>query len=234
MDTVPALSQHVDLIVLRQELDIHAIADLLPWLIRQCLLVTAQSSFGCSHQVVNRRVAAAHFFENLFRRNPTVHHPYALGFPVLLLDLFQEPLQGRIVGGVARHDLIRQWKSFRGYDQRNDHLHAIEPLVPAVAVLPLVVLRERRIALEVRAGQIIKENVELRVEQIFPTLRQVIKERSLMFNQPVQALVEFMDLHQFKARPQKIGHRACLVPIPMKPPFAPGIDQTVTAKRLNN
>ncbi len=146
----------------------------------------------------------------------------------------RKPWQRGLVGGVAGHHLIGQRKAFRRDDQRNDHLHAIGPLVPAVAVPALVAFRKGRIALEIGAGQIVEQHVELRVEQIFPALRQVVKQRFLMFNQPVQALVEFMDLRQFKARPQQIGHRAVLIPVPMQPPFAAGIDQTIAAKRLND
>jgi hypothetical protein len=36
----------------------------------------------------------------------------------------------------------------------------------------------------------------------------VIKKCLLVIEELVQALVELVDLHQFKARPQTIGHRA--------------------------
>ena len=125
MDTVPALSEHVNFVVLREKFDIHAIADLVPGQIRQCLLVTAQPSFGRSHEVGDRRIAHPHFFENLFSRNASVHHPYALCFAVLFLDLLEEPSESGIVGGVAGHNLIGQGEAFRGNDQGNDHLHAV-------------------------------------------------------------------------------------------------------------
>jgi hypothetical protein len=99
-------------------------------------------------------------------------------------------------------------------------------------VLPFVVVFKGRIALEVRAGQIIEEHVELRVEQIFPSLCQMVEKGSLVFEQPVQALVKFVDFHQLKACPQKIGHGACFIPVPVKPPLTPGINETVTAKGL--
>ena len=158
----------------------------------------------------------------------------ALGFAVLLLDLLQKTLQRSIVGGVTGHDLISQGESLRGYDQGNDHLHAIQPLVPAVAMLTSVAFRKGRIALKIRAGQIVQEYLKLRIEQIFPTLRQMIKQRSLMLHQPVQALIEFMDLRQFKPRSQKVRHRALLIPVPMQPPFAAGLHQTITTKRLHD
>jgi hypothetical protein len=114
----------------------------------------------------------------------------------------------------------------------DDHLHAIEPFVPAVAVPPFVSVRKGRIALEARTRQIIEKHVEFRVEQILPTLRQVVEERAFMFEQSVEALVKFMDLHQFKTRTQKISDGAFLIPVAMKPPLAPGIDETVTAESL--
>src|SRR5450759_13736 len=104
----------------------------------------------------------------------------------------------------------------------------------AVAVFTFVIFCKSRIALEVCAGQIIEEHVEFHIEKILPAFRQVVEEGPLMFEQPVQALVEFMDLHQFKTCTQKVGHGACLIPVPVEPPFTPGIDETVTAKRLSD
>ena len=201
MDAVPALRQYVRFVVLTQELDLHALADLMPGEIGQRFLIAVQSSFGRSHKIEDGRVAFPHLPENLFSGNAPVHHPYALGLAVLRLDLFEKPLEGRVVGGVARHDFVGQGEPLRGHNQGNHHLHAVEPLVPAVAVLPLVVFGKGRIALEVRARQIIEEHVERRVEQILPAFRQVIEEGVLMFDQQVETPVELMDLGQLKTRP---------------------------------
>ena len=91
MDPIPALRQHVDLVVLGQQLDLHSLANLMPGLIRQRLLITAQSPFGRPHQVGNRRIALAHLLQDRFGRYPSIHHPDALGFAVLRLDLLQKP-----------------------------------------------------------------------------------------------------------------------------------------------
>ncbi len=60
----------------------------------------------------------------------------------------------------------------------------------------------------------------------------MVKLSSLMFEQSVQALVEFMDFHQFKARPQKVGQGTCLIPVPGELPFAARINETITAERV--
>ncbi|MCH8059110.1 MAG: hypothetical protein IIA11_01490 [Proteobacteria bacterium] len=53
--------------------------------------------------------------------------------------------------------------------------------------------------------------LKLRAElSVFANIRPV-----KVIEELVQALVELVDLHQFKARPQTIGHRAVVVPVPM-------------------
>jgi len=59
------------------------------------------------------------------------------------------------------------------------------------------------IALKIRARQIIEEHIELRIEKIFPPLRQMIKQRPFMHHQSVQAVVEFVDLRQFKTHSKR-------------------------------
>ena len=54
MDAVPALGQYVHFVVLGQKLDVHAVADLVPWQFEKRLLVTAQPPFGCSHKIGDR------------------------------------------------------------------------------------------------------------------------------------------------------------------------------------
>lgn len=84
-------------------------------------------------------------------------------------DLLQETAQGRFVGGVASHDFVSQRKTFGRDDQRDDHLHTVRTLVAAVAKLPLVALRKRRVAFKISRGQIVEQHFKLHAEQILPT-----------------------------------------------------------------
>ena len=74
----------------------------------------------------------------------------------------------------ARHHLVGQRKAPRGHDQRDHHLHAVRALVAAVAELAL---GERRVALEIGGGQIVKQDIEARLEQRLPALPQKREER---------------------------------------------------------
>jgi len=66
-------------------------------------------------------------------------------------------------------------------------------------VLALIVFREGRVALEIRAGQIVQEHLELRVEEILPAPGQMVEERPFMFKELIEARIPVMNLHQFEA-----------------------------------
>ena len=55
---------------------------------------------------------------------------------------------------LSEDHLISQRKAVRGHHQGDHHLHAVAALVAAVAELTLVL--ERRVALEIGAGDIVK------------------------------------------------------------------------------
>ena len=81
---------------------------------------------------------------------------------LLLLDLFQKGFQRGLVAGVARHHIVGWRKPFWSYHQGHDHLPAIRPLVLAVAETPFAA--GRRVALEIPAGQVVKQDLEFRLE----------------------------------------------------------------------
>lgn len=112
-----------------------------------------------------------HLPQDLLRGNAAVHHPDTVGLAVQRLDAIQERLQCRAVRGVAGHDLVGQRQSIRRDHQRDHHLAAVRPAVAAVAVPGLGDPFAH--AFEIRAGQVVQENVELRVEQRPPLLDQV-------------------------------------------------------------
>jgi hypothetical protein len=74
--------------------------------------------------------------------------------------VIQKTAQRRAIARVAVHDLIRQRKAFWRDHQRNDHLQTVRPVIPAVPAFGFLNLFG--LALEVRAGQVIKEHIKMR------------------------------------------------------------------------
>jgi len=64
--------------------------------------------------------------------------------------------------------------------------HAVAAAVTRVAEAALVLLRERRIGLQVRARQIVQQHLEAGVEQIAPAPHQMIEHRRLVLQKPVR------------------------------------------------
>jgi hypothetical protein len=153
-----------------------------------------------------------------------------LALAQLRFDLFQESFQGGGVGGVAGHDLIGQREALRRDDQGDDHLHAVRPLVAAVAELAQA--RRRWIALEIGAGQVVEQNIEADGEEAVPTLLQHLEERTLVDQQLVQAAVELVDLDHAEVLAQEIAHGTVFEPLAMQPPLAARIEQPVEDQGL--
>ena len=80
--SILTLDKDVKFLILGQEFDAHLRARLLPGQLQQLLLQFAQASFGCAHQIGNRRIGAAHFFQYRFGGNTSIHHPDALSLAV--------------------------------------------------------------------------------------------------------------------------------------------------------
>jgi hypothetical protein len=100
------LGQHVKIGILRQELDLHTVPDLLPGETEQRLFELAQPPLGRADQVRDRGIGLPHLGEHLLGRDTAVHHPDALRLAVLGLDLARESAQRRVVRGVPRQHLI--------------------------------------------------------------------------------------------------------------------------------
>ena len=111
-------------------------------------------------------------------------------------------------------------------------MHAVRPLVAAVAVLALAL--SGRIAFEIGAGQVVKQHIEARIEQGFPALLKVGEQRLLVLQKLVQAAVELVALRQRGVLAQKIAHGASIPPLPVQPPFAARIDQPVAGQRFQD
>ena len=219
-----ALGQHVELPFLGQEFDLHPLAYLLPRPLQQVLLVLGQPALGRSDQIMNRRIALAHLFENFLGGHTPVHHPDPLSLTMERFDPFQKTSQGGPIRGVARHYLISQGKTFGRDHQGDDHLHAVKAFVPAVAILALVSFRKGRGALKIRAGQIIQQHFELHSEEILPARSQVLEERLPVLQQLVQTPIQIVLLGQAEILPQQIGHGTVLKPLPVQTPLAARVD----------
>jgi len=92
----------------------------------------------------------------------------------------------------------------------------------------------RGIDLEIGAGQIIKQHVEIGVEQIAPAPDQMREQRFLMLQQQVVTGIKLVLFRKAEVRPQQIGHRAVAEPLAMQPPFAARRDQPVSRENLQN
>lgn len=165
---ITTLRVYIQFPVLRQELHVHTRARFLPRLGKERFLQAAQPSLRRAHHILHRGIASAHLFERLLGRDPSVHHPGASRAAILPLNVRKEAAQRGLVRRVARQHLVGQRQSLRGHHQRNDYLHAIGSAIARVAKPAFVLFRLRRIALKIRARQVIQQHVERRVEQIPP------------------------------------------------------------------
>ena len=220
-DAVDTLRVHIKLAVLGQQFDRDARTGLLPRLSQELFLKPRETPLRRSHQILYRRVAAAHFRQHRFGGDAAIHHPDAPCATILLLDFGEEHPQRLAVGGVAGQHLVGQGQTVRGDHQRNHHLRAVRPLVAAVAVAALVALcHVRGVDLEVGAGQIVKQYIEIRIEQVAPARHQMREQVRFVLQQKVMAGVEFVRIGQPEVRPQQVGHSAVAEPIAVQLPLA--------------
>ena len=96
-----------------------------------------------------------------------------------------------------------------------------------MAVPPLVPLRERRVGLEVGAGQVVEQHIEGGVEEIAPAPDQMVEDRLLVGEQPVMAAVELVAFRQAGILAQQIGERTAVEPVAMQPPLAARREQAI-------
>jgi hypothetical protein len=153
----------------------------------------------------------------------------------LLLDLAEEHPQRLAVGGVAGQDLVSQRQAVGRDHQRDHHLRAVRPLVAAVAVTAFSAFRQVRcVDLEVGAGQIVQQHVEVGVEQIAPAPDQMREQRFLMRQQEIVAGIELVLFRKSEVRTQEIGHCAVAEPLAMQSPLAARRDQPIGRQHLQD
>src|ERR1017187_2828361 len=137
-------------------------------------------------------------------------------------------LTTRLVERIAGHDLIRERNTLRRHDQRDHHLHTIGSVVARVTETALVPLRERWVALEIRAGQIVEQYVKLHRKQVLPAVFEKCEQPLLVLEQMVKTTIQSILGGQLHSLVQKISHRTALVPLPMQSPLAARIDPAVS------
>src|SRR5208337_1067021 len=81
--------------------------------------------------------------------------------------------------------------------------------------------------LEIRASQIVEQEIETDVEQVAPAARQMIKQRLLVLQQPIVAAIEPVDLGEAEIAAQQIGQRGPFEPFPMQAPLASWRQQAI-------
>ena len=111
--------------------------------------------------------------------------------------------------GYPTRNALKIW--FREYEQRLD-LPAVTALVTAVAVLAQVRLAALHVALEVGAGQVVQQHVELGIEEFAPAPAQEFVQLILVFDEPIQAAVQRVLLGQREVRVEQVrmGHEEAL------------------------
>jgi hypothetical protein len=154
--------------------------------------------------------------------------------PVLLLDPAEEPAERGVIRRVTGEDLVGEREAGRGDDERHHHLHAVRPLVPAVPNAPFVLLRKRRIALEVGAGQVVEQDLVGGVEQGRPAGLEVGKQLGLVREELVEAAVERILPGDPEVLAEEIRHGTPVEPEPVQAPLAAGIEQAVDGQGLQD
>ena len=167
-DARAAFGQHIDFALLRQEFDAQLLAHLLPGFVRQFLFQFRQPAFGRADEVTDLRLALPQFGQHGFGGNAPVHHPDAFGCAVALLNQFQHVPQRGFVGGIAGEHFIGQRQPLGRDDQRHDDLHAVATFVATITEAAGIAFIIRHVALEVGAGQVVEQHVELRAKEIAP------------------------------------------------------------------
>jgi len=77
------------------------------------------------------------------------------------------------------------------------------------------------------AGQIVKQHIEIRIEQVAPARHQMREQRVFVLQQEVMAGVELVRLSQPEVRPQQVGHGTPAKPVAVQLPLAAGRDQAI-------
>ena len=95
-------------------------------------------------------------------------------------DLGQKIRKRCLIAGISGKHLVGQGQAFGRHNEGDHNLHAVRAFVPAVAMLSLAL--GRRIAFEIRAGQIVEQHIEARImrrkklKKFWARLKELLKQ----------------------------------------------------------
>jgi hypothetical protein len=95
-------------------------------------------------------------------------------------------------------------------------------------------VRFRGVDLEIGAGQIVEQHVEVDVEQITPAGHQMAEQVRFVFQQKIMTGIEFMRFGEAKIRSQKVGHGTAAKPVAVQLPLAAGCNEAVGHQDLQD
>ena len=163
--------------------------------------------------------------ERLLADHATVHDPDSLRFPEPRLDRLDDGLDGLEILRVARQCQVGQGETVAGHDQRQHDLFAIAAVIAGITAAGQVVLLGQ--ALEVGAGQVVEQQVVVELEQFPELVLQVVLDRLLGFEQPVQGAVQAVLGHGAVRDAEQVFQGRGLIPVLRQGEFAAGAAEAV-------
>ena len=134
--------------------------------VRQFGRVLLQLALGQAHQVTPP--ALSHPRQRRLADHPSVHHPYAIRFPVARLDLLHGRFHRLRVVKIPRKYLVAQRHPVARHHKAYANLLAVGPMIPTVPALRLRIAFH--LAFKIRRGDVVEQQVILDVEQSFPLI----------------------------------------------------------------
>jgi hypothetical protein len=162
---------------------------------------------------------------------PPVHHPHPVRPSEARLHARDDLLDRGHIGGVAGEDLVAKGHAFARDYQGNVHLHAIGPVITRVAALGNLRVGH---ALEVGAGHIVEQQIVVELEQLSEALDQVLLDRLLVRQQPVQRSVQPLLVEALGSDTEQVFERCGAVPALGHVQLAAGLAQSADHQNGNH
>jgi len=84
------------------------------------------------------------------------------------------------IPAIAGKDFVGEREALGSDDEGDDNLHAVAAFIPAVAETTQAGGVFGRVALEIGAGQVVEKNLVFGVEEVAPTLGEVVEKGSFV------------------------------------------------------
>ncbi len=168
---------------------------------------------------------SAQELERVLADHATVHDPDPLRSAEPGLDRRDDGLDGLKVLGVARQRQVSQGETVTGHDQRQHDLWAITAVIAGITAAGQVVLLGQ--ALEVGAGQVVEQQVKVELEQLAESGLQVVFDRLLGLEQPVQRPVQAVLGHGAIGDAEQVLQGGQPIPVLGQGEFAAGAAEAI-------